>query len=152
MTPTPPSSKTSVLGYHFHLSIVDIISNHLVINLHQTTAYNPAAYGMIERFHHLLKPALMSNCKDSHWFTQLPWVLLGLRTTPKDALDVSAAEMVYGDQSVVLPNFCWSATSSDNLQRPRHVVGKFTPYRQTYKQQAKQHILTDLHLATHIFL
>ncbi|XP_068228065.1 uncharacterized protein [Palaemon carinicauda] len=56
-----------------------------------TTAYNPDANGMVEHFHHILKAALMSLCKDSNWFTQLPWVLLGLRTTSKDPLDILAA-------------------------------------------------------------
>ncbi|XP_068206203.1 uncharacterized protein [Palaemon carinicauda] len=124
-TPTSPSSMMSVLvdcelgillpcadrWYHFHLSIVDINANLLGITLHQTSTYNPDADGMVERFHRTLKPALMSRCKDSNWFTQLPWVLLGLRTTHKDALGVSAAEIVYGDLSVVPAEFSIPATS-----------------------------------------
>ncbi|XP_068235619.1 uncharacterized protein [Palaemon carinicauda] len=62
---------------------------------------NPVANGMVERFHSTLKAALISCCKDSNRFTQLPLVLLGLTTISKDALDVSAAEMVYGDPLII---------------------------------------------------
>ncbi|KAK3880962.1 hypothetical protein Pcinc_014612 [Petrolisthes cinctipes] len=51
--------------------------------VHHTTGYNPDANGMVECFHRTLKAALMSRCKNSTWFSQLSWVILGLRTTPK---------------------------------------------------------------------
>ncbi|XP_068247829.1 uncharacterized protein [Palaemon carinicauda] len=117
----------------------------------QATAYNPAANGKVENFHHTLKAALMSRCKDSNWFTQVPWVLLGLRIT-NDTLDVSAAEMVYGDPLAVPAEFFPSATYSDNFQHLCPIMGKFTPCRQTYQPPPKQHIPTDLHSATHVFL
>ncbi|XP_068232110.1 uncharacterized protein [Palaemon carinicauda] len=60
--------------------------------------------------------------------------------------------MVYGDLLIVPAEYFPSVTSSYNLQRLRHIVGKFTPCRQTYKPPAKHHILTDLHSATHDFL
>ncbi|XP_068225663.1 uncharacterized protein [Palaemon carinicauda] len=90
--------------------------------------------------------------RDSHWFTLIYWVLLGLRTTPKDTLNVSAAEMVYADLLFVSADFFPSATSYDDLQRICHLVGKFTPCRQTYKPPAKHSLPTDLHSATHVFL
>ncbi|XP_068250304.1 uncharacterized protein [Palaemon carinicauda] len=122
------------------------------ITRHQSTTYNPAANGMVDCFHPKLKAALMCRYKDSNWFTQIPWVLLGLRTTPKDALDVSAAEMVYGDLLIVPAEFFLSATSSDNLQWLLQVLGKFIPCHLTYKAPVKQHIPADLHSAMHIFL
>ncbi|XP_068227942.1 uncharacterized protein [Palaemon carinicauda] len=96
--------------------------------------------------------SLMFCCKDSNWFTQHPWVLLGLRTFFKDVLNVSAAEMVYG-YSLVVPAECFpSTTSSNDLQHILHFVGKFTPCRQTYKPPAKHHIPTHLHSVIHVFL
>ncbi|XP_068201538.1 uncharacterized protein [Palaemon carinicauda] len=89
----------------------------------------------------------MSRYKDSNCFTQLPWFLLGLRTNLNDALDISAAEMVYGNLLVVPAEFFPSATSSDD-----NVVGKYTPCRETYKPPAKHYMLTDLHSAMHVFL
>ncbi|XP_068229359.1 uncharacterized protein [Palaemon carinicauda] len=113
-----PEHITSDRGTTFTSQLWTPLANILGITLIQTTDYNPAAKGMVEHFHLTLKAALMSRCKDSNWFTQLPWVLLGLRTTCKDALDISASE------------FFPSATSSDDLQRICHVMGKFTPCRQ----------------------
>ncbi|XP_068236955.1 uncharacterized protein [Palaemon carinicauda] len=125
-------------GKTFTSQLWTSLANLLGITLHQETAYNLAINGMVERFHRTLKAVLMSRCKDSNWFTYFPWVLLGLRATPKHALDVSAAEMVFA--------------SSDNLLCIHPVVGKFTSCRQTYKPTVKPHILTDLHPLTHVSL
>ncbi|XP_068250725.1 uncharacterized protein [Palaemon carinicauda] len=122
-------------GTTFTSQLRTSLTNLLVITHYQTTAYNPVANGMVELFNRSLKAALMSRCKDSNWFTQLPWVLLGLRTSPKDDLDFPAAEMVYGDPLVVLAKFFPSVISSYDLQHIRHIVGKFTPCRQTHKLQ-----------------
>ncbi|XP_068221406.1 uncharacterized protein [Palaemon carinicauda] len=156
-TPTPPFSLMSVLvdldhGYllpcadrstTFTSKLWTSLANLLCITLHQTTAYNPAANCMVQRFYCTLKAALMSCLKDSNWFTQLSWVLMGLRTTLIDVLD---------DWMVVHGETLTSVTSSNNLQHLRHIVGKFTPCPQTYKPPAKQQILTDLHSKTHVFL
>ncbi|XP_068213874.1 uncharacterized protein [Palaemon carinicauda] len=72
--------------------------------------------------------------------------------TLRDALDVPAAELVYGGPLVLPAKFFPSPTSDDDLQRIPHVVGKFTPCCQNYKPPAKHYISTDLHFAMHIFL
>ncbi|XP_069796568.1 uncharacterized protein [Narcine bancroftii] len=59
----------------------------LVDKLHHTTAYHPQSNGLVERFHNYLKA--------SH-DQVLPWVLLGIRTAPKEDLQASAVEIVYG--------------------------------------------------------
>ncbi|XP_066982650.1 uncharacterized protein [Macrobrachium rosenbergii] len=68
---------------------------------HSTTAYNPAADGMVERFHRSLKESLMARCPPDNWKCQLPWVLFGLRTVPRANSDLSAAEKVFGESLVV---------------------------------------------------
>ena len=42
-----------------------------------------------------MKAALRASLKDKGWCDQLPWVMLGLRTAPKEDLQSSAAELVY---------------------------------------------------------
>ncbi|XP_068250704.1 uncharacterized protein [Palaemon carinicauda] len=79
--------------------------NLMGIILHQTTSYNPAANDMVQRFKSTLKVVFMSWYKEYNWFSQLPWILLGLRTTTKDALNCSSTKMVYGKLLVVLSNF-----------------------------------------------
>ncbi|XP_066965673.1 uncharacterized protein [Macrobrachium rosenbergii] len=56
----------------------------LSTQLHHTTGYHPESSGMVERLHCTLKAALMSHCNSSAFYSQLPWVLLGLQTTPKE--------------------------------------------------------------------
>ncbi|XP_068237039.1 uncharacterized protein [Palaemon carinicauda] len=140
-----PDHIISDRGTTFTSKFWTSLANILGISLLQTTSYKAAANGMVEHFQHTVKAALMSLCKDSNWFTLLPWVVLEIRTTPKDTPDVSAAEMVYGDLLVVTARFFPYSTFSDDLQRIYHVVGKFTPCSQTYKPPVKHHMLTDLH-------
>ena len=40
-----------------------------------------------------------------NWVDELPWVLLGIRTFPKDDLKESSAELVYGEPLTVLGSF-----------------------------------------------
>ncbi|XP_068203724.1 uncharacterized protein [Palaemon carinicauda] len=114
------------------------IANLLGITLHQTTSNIPAANGMVERFQHTPKATLMSHCKDSNWFTQLPWFLLGLKT---------ASQIVYGDPLVVPVEFV--SICNLPLQSPVLTSSCMKVYSmQPDKPQAKQHMPTDLHLAT----
>ena len=51
---------------------------------------------MVERFHRQLKAAIMAHESLNPWTITLPAVLLGVRSTVKERLDRSAAEMIYG--------------------------------------------------------
>ncbi|XP_068201683.1 uncharacterized protein [Palaemon carinicauda] len=146
-----PEHITSDMGTTLTSQLWSLLRNLLGITLHQTSTYNPAANRIVERFHCTLRVAFMSRCKNSGWVTKLPWVLLWLRTTPKDALDISAAEMVYGDPLVVPAEFFPSATSSDNLQCLYYIV-EVTLCCQSYKPPAMQHIPSYLNSATDVFL
>ncbi|XP_068232030.1 uncharacterized protein [Palaemon carinicauda] len=117
---TPPSSVPSGLGATFPSQIWTSLTNLQGVTLQQTSAYNSAAIGIVERFYRTLKATLMSYFMDSKWFTQFTCVIMQLRT-PKNSLDVSKAEMVHGDQLVILAKLFPSTTSSDNLQCLDHV-------------------------------
>ncbi|XP_066943483.1 uncharacterized protein [Macrobrachium rosenbergii] len=71
---------------------------------HSTTTYNLAANEMVERFHRSLKASLMVHCSSENWKYQLPWVILGLRTSPRANSNPSSAEKVYGETLVVPGN------------------------------------------------
>jgi len=49
---------------------------------------------MVERAHRALKDALRARLAGSDWLAHLPYVLLGLRATPKEDSNISAAELV----------------------------------------------------------
>ena len=59
-------------------------------------AYHPQANGLVERFHRHLKSALRARLKGPRWIYELPWVLLVIRTSPKEDIRFSLAELVYG--------------------------------------------------------
>ena len=72
------------------------MAENLGVKLHRTTAYHPQANGLVERFHRSMKAALRASLTDSNWLDKLPWVMLGLRTAPKEDLRSSSAELVFG--------------------------------------------------------
>lgn len=90
-----PLHITSDRGRQFESDLFTKLSSFCGAVHHSTTSYHPASNGMVERLHRSLKTALM--CHDVNWTTALPFVLLGLRTTHKPELNVSPAELVYGE-------------------------------------------------------
>ena len=51
---------------------------------------------MVERLHRRLKDALRAHCSGLNWADHLPWVLLGLRTAPREDTGLSPAQAVLG--------------------------------------------------------
>lgn len=97
-----PLDLTSDRGPQFTSELWSSVAGSLGVAVHRTTAYNPKANGLCERFHRSLKAALRASLKDSSWVDRLPWVLLGLRSAPKEDLQASSAQLVLG-QSVRVP-------------------------------------------------
>ena len=52
-----------------------------------------------------MEAALKARLQGPRWTDELPWVLLGLRTVPKEDLDTSSAELVYGEPLTVPGEF-----------------------------------------------
>lgn len=82
-------------GRQFESLLFHELSKLLGFQRKRTTSYHPQANGMIERWHRSLKASLMSHNRQD-WTEILPTVLLGLRTTFKEDLGTSPAELVYG--------------------------------------------------------
>ena len=89
-----PLHLTSDRGAQFTSEIWNVA--HLGIKSHHTTACNPQAYGLVECLHRTMKAALKARLRNQNWMDELPWVLLGIRTKPKEDLLASSAELVYG--------------------------------------------------------
>lgn len=90
-----PKEIVTDQGRQFESSLFNEVLKLLGIKRIRTTTYNPAANGLIERWHRTLKAALKCNF-ESNWVKALPTVLLNLRSTFKPELEASVAEMVYG--------------------------------------------------------
>ena len=91
-----PLDLSSDRGPQFTSQLRTSISRLLGTQLHHTTAYHPQSNGLVERFHRHLKSALRARLTGPNWMQELPWVLLEIRTAPKDDLGCSSADMVYG--------------------------------------------------------
>ena len=105
---------------------------------------------MVERFHRSLKAALMTRCTSDTWTAELPWVLLGLRTTPKDD-GLSTAMRVYGDNLTVPGDFFRQATDPPPADLHR-AVQRFIPTQQTYHPKRKVFVPDALLKSSHVFM
>ena len=91
-----PATITTDRGVQFTSAVWAVLCNRLGIKHVTTTSYHPQSNGLVERFHRQLKDSLRARLASSEWPSHLPWVLLGLRTAPKEDHNVSAAELLYG--------------------------------------------------------
>lgn len=92
-----PETLTSDRGGQFESALWQSLMRRLGIRHVRTTAYHPAANGMVERLHRQLKASLMAHGSTTTWRQALPLVLLGIRAAIKEDLGHSPAEFVYGE-------------------------------------------------------
>ena len=151
-----PSDISSDRGAQFTSELWSAVAQSLGVKLHHTTAYHPQANGLCERFHRSMKASLRGSLKESNWVDKLPWVLLGIRTAPKEDLQSSSAELVYG-QPLRVPggfvpgtNVPWSAT----LQRSTLLDNArlFAPVPTSRHGLPQSHIPAGLRTAAYVFI
>ncbi|GBL85229.1 Pro-Pol polyprotein [Araneus ventricosus] len=105
-----PEAITTNQGRNFESDLFHALAKCLGIHKQRTTAYHPAAIGIVERFHRQLKAALKYSLESSEkWVQKLPIILLGIRTSLKKDIGSSAAELVYGT-NIRLPEEFFSVT------------------------------------------
>ena len=122
---------TSDRGPQFTSQLWSSIAQLLGTRLHHSTAYHPQANRLVERFHRHLKSALRACLTGPNWTRELPWVLLGIHTAPKEDLGCSSAELVYGTPLTVPGDFVPSLTihsdHRNHLQRLREQIRTLAP-------------------------
>ena len=123
------------------------IAKSLGYTLHHTTAYHPQANGMVERFDRNLKEALKARLVDNDGVLALPWVMLGIRTAPKEDLNCSAAEMVFGSTLTVPGEFI----SPTHRQRDAPTT-KFLPTNTEFHGNSKCAPIKALDTAAFVFV
>ena len=116
-----PSTIITDRGSQFESHLWSLLTQLLGIHRQRTTAYHPAANGMVEQFHRQLKTALKCSHKPHLWMESLSLVLLGIRTAVKDNLKCSTAEMVY-ETTLRLPGELFVSTPSDTVSDPLSYV------------------------------
>ena len=151
-----PVDITSDRGAQFTSEIWSSMSELFGIRLHRTTAYHPQSNGLVERFHRHVKSALKARCMGANWCDNLPWVLLGIRTAPKDDLAVSSAELVYGFPLTVPGDFiCESSQEKDSLvqlRKLREKVKLLTPTPTMRHGKVRSVIPEDLRQSPFVFI
>ena len=85
---------------------------------------------MVEHFHHPLKAALKAQPQPDSWKDALPLVLLGIRTTLKEDISSTAAEMVY-NTTLRLPGEFFTPFQTSSLPNPSDYVSNLKTYMQT---------------------
>ena len=121
----------------------------------RTTAYHPAANGLIERWHRSLKSAIMCH-SDKNWTRVLSTVLLGLRTHVRLETGASPAEFLYGTTLRVPGKFF---VQEDVLPEPNIFLQEFRewmrevkPVPTAHKYKKRAFYFKDLDSCTHVFL
>ena len=150
-----PSLMTSDRGSQFISDLWSSMSNLLGTELHPTTAYHPQANGFIERLHRSLKASLKARLTSPNWMDELPWVLLGLRTVPKEDLNASAAELVYGAPLTVPGDFVPDTESTPidvHLRQLREKVGDLRPVPTSAHDHVRTNVPSVLQKAKHVFI
>ena len=151
-----PSDLSSDRGSQFTLELWNAVAAGLGVKLHRTTAHHPQANGLCERFHNSMKAALRAGLTDGNWVDKLPWVMLGLRCAPKEDLQSSSAELVYGQALRVPGDFIPNATMpwSAAVQRSSllEAAKKFTPVPTSQHGTPVSRVPPSLRLADFVFI
>ena len=156
-----PSSITTDRGSQFSSSVWTQLMSTWSIKTHQTTAYHPAANGLVERFHRRLKESLiaLSDQQPLNWFWHLPCSLLAIRTTLKPDIGASPADLVYGEGLSVPGALIPSATTADDSQARRRTlehlrleVARLQPTDTSAHRVPRLHVPDSLAQATHVFV
>lgn len=96
-----PIKVTTDRGRQFESNLFHSLNRLLGVQHLRSTAYHPEANGMIERLHRSIKASI--KCKETPlWTDELPAILLSHRSTLKEDIGATPAEMVYGE-SIRLP-------------------------------------------------
>lgn len=151
-----PQHITSDRGAQFTSQLWRSISQLLGTELHHTTAYHPQSNGMVERFHRTLKNALRARLTGPNWIDGLPWVLLGIRTTPSADLGTSPSELVYGNPLTV-PGDVPTQSNRDMshsgfLQRLRTTVQEFHAVPASRHRQIQPRVPASLGVSGYVFV
>ncbi|BHF84456.1 hypothetical protein SprV_0902760700 [Sparganum proliferum] len=125
-----PSTITTDRGAQFESNLFQSLLSFLGCTRIRTTAYHPAANGMVERFHRQLKAFLRAAADPENWTDHLPLVLLGIRSALKPDLDCSATEQVFGS-TVRLPGEMISPTPQSAVEDPTNLLHRLRQFMRT---------------------
>ena len=152
-----PSTITTDRGAQFESELWNQLMRLLGTTRIRTTAYHPAANGLVERLHRQLKAGL-STAPRNQWMDTLPLILLGLRSAFKEDLQCTTSELVYGT-TLRLPGEFFDTTSTSNLPDQhiyvsclRNTMQHIRPVPTSHHATRSTHVSKDLSTCTHVFI
>ena len=151
-----PGEISSDRGAQFTSKLWTTVSQLLGMKHIRTTSYHPQANGLVERFHRHLKSALRARLTGPNWIDELPWVILGIRTAPKEDLRTSSAKLVYGVSLTVLGDFVAAPNTTASpytLLRTLHSkVQGFMPVPTSQHGTQSSSVPSILHSSQYVFV
>lgn len=150
-----PENITTDQGRQFESDLFQALTKFIGAKKSRTSPYHPASNGMIERWHRTFKAALM--CKPHiSWTTLLPSVMLGLRTSYKEDLKASPAEMLYGTTLRVPGEFFVHqdapADQHEFLKKHREIMRSIRPEPTSHHVKTNLFTIKGMDTCTHVFI
>lgn len=151
-----PDTIISDRGSQFTSTIWERLSHFLGFQLNYTTAYHPQSNGMVERLHRQIKESLRTREAECDWVRHLPWVLLGIRTSPKDDSGFSPAQLVFGTTLRVPGVMCDtggdSKPPSQVFREMSESLKTYVPLPTSFHGQQSSFIPSKLFSCPHVWL
>jgi hypothetical protein len=150
-----PSDISSDRGSQFMSALWSDLSMLLGTKMHHTTAYHPQANGLVERFHRCVKDSLRAKCNTPSWSVELSRIMLGIRTTVKEDLGTTSAELVHGEQLTVPSEFVGHSQGEavpQLLQRLRKTVDDLCPIQPSRHGAAPVSVPSHIMDADYVFI
>ncbi len=151
-----PTAMSSDRGAQFTSQLWAKMAQMLGMEHSRTTSYHPQANGLVERFHRHMKASLRARLTGPNWMNELPWVLLGIRTAPKEDLAASSAELVYGAPLTVPGDFIATPTDPQHpttfLPSLQDRIRAFKPVPTSQHGPHASSVPPDLHNSPYVFV
>ena len=144
-----PAALTSDRGAQFTSEFWSELCHLLGVDHNTTTAYRPQANGLVERFHRRLKDSLRARLAGPDWMSHLPWVMLGLRTCPREDSAMSPAQLALGTALLVPGQLLQPDGPPPDIHR--HMTG-LPPLPTCHNRHAPSREISPLHLAEFVFV
>jgi transposase InsO family protein len=136
-----PDVITSDRGPQFTSQVWSELCQLLNIKHNMTTAYHPESIGMVECMHRRLKDVLRARATSVSWLHDLLWVLLGIRSTPREDSGLTAAEAVFGSKVTVPGEFLSCPEKPDKFMEELKVaMSGFKPSPVRHNISSKQQL------------